>query len=181
MQLAGVLMQKASCCNPELQNIQYGIESFRVNAVAQEADAVGVCKPQNRRKLLDRTSLNTCKLLITDNARFPCKTAKMIKDRNSNIYLQFARKPGWKYACYNRFGIIIRRKKTNKHKKPTRANHCADFPTDFGIPNRDTEHKTADIFFLAMAQHLEAVHFQDTLVAFRMKRKSQKKRHAHAT
>lgn len=69
----------------------------------------GTQKQQNRQKLLDRTNLNTCKLLINDNARFSTEIAKIYKGQNfkSIFSLVFARKPGWKSACHNPAGIVI--------------------------------------------------------------------------
>lgn len=115
-------MQKANCCSPEIYSIckySHGKKksfSTQRNISPTQKPTPGAQKQQNRQKLLDRTNLNTCKLLINDNARFSTEIAKIYKGQNfkSIFSLVFARKPGWKSACHNPAGIVIWSKKTNK-------------------------------------------------------------------
>lgn len=92
------------------------VSQHREISVQLKKPTPGTQKQQNRQKLLDRTNLNTCKLLINDNARFSTEIAKIYKGQNfkSIFSLVFARKPGWKSACHNPAGIVIWSKKTNK-------------------------------------------------------------------
>lgn len=110
-----LLMQKANCCSPEIYSIckySHGKKksfSTQRNISPTQKPTPGAQKQQNRQKLLDRTNLNTCKLLINDNARFSTEIAKIYKGQNfkSIFSLVFARKPGWKSACHNPAGIVI--------------------------------------------------------------------------